>query len=97
MFDNNARPLLFALIGICFKTVSVLAFSTFTQKILDTVSGTETHTISDLVLYALSCVVCLLIAAVLEYEDALTLDVLPPPVRGPVGAFGLEFPLPLRG
>ena len=68
LFDNNARPLLFALIGICFKTVSVLGFSTFTQKILDTVSGTETHTISDLVLYALSCVVCLLIAAVLEYR-----------------------------
>lgn len=31
LFDNNARPLLFALIGICFKTVSVLGFSTFTH------------------------------------------------------------------
>lgn len=30
-FDNNAHPLLFALIGICFKTVSVLGFSTFTH------------------------------------------------------------------
>ena len=31
LFNNNARPLLFALIGICFKTVSVLGFSTFTH------------------------------------------------------------------
>ena len=31
LFDNNACPLLFALIGICFKTVSVLGFSTFTH------------------------------------------------------------------
>ena len=31
MFDNNAHPLLFALIGICFKTVSALDFSTFTH------------------------------------------------------------------
>ena len=30
LFDNNAH-LLFALIGICFKTVSVLGFSTFTH------------------------------------------------------------------
>ena len=29
--NNNAHPLLFALIGICFKTVSVLGFSTFTH------------------------------------------------------------------
>lgn len=68
LFENNARSLLFALIGICFKTISVLGFSTFTQKILDTISGTEAHTISQLIRYALFCVICLLIAATLEYR-----------------------------
>ncbi len=39
LFEKNRRNLLLSLLGCVFKTLSVLGFSTFTQKILDTVSG----------------------------------------------------------
>ena len=67
LFVRNRKNLLLSLLGCAFKTLSVLGFSTFTQKILDTVSGDNPSPIPYLILFALGCFLCLLISAGLEY------------------------------
>ena len=67
LFEKNRRNLLLSLLGCVFKTLSVLGFSTFTQKILDTVSGDDPSPIPYLILFAAGCFLCLLISAGLEY------------------------------
>lgn len=68
LFEHNIRAFSLSLLGVCFKTASVLGFSTFTQKVLDTVSGQAAYTIPYLILYAASCAFSLLVAAILEYR-----------------------------
>ena len=67
LFKRNRKNLLLSLLGCVFKTLSVLGFSTFTQKILDTVSGDNPSPIPYLILFAAGCFLCLLISAGLEY------------------------------
>ena len=67
LFVRNRKNLLLSLLGCAFKTLSVLGFSTFTQKILDTVSGDNPSPIPYLIFFALGCFLCLLISAGLEY------------------------------
>ena len=67
LFLKNRRNLALSLLGCAFKTLSVLGFSAFTQKILDTVSGDQPSPIPCLVLFAVGCFLCLLISAGLEY------------------------------
>ena len=67
LFLKNRKNLVLSLLGCVFKTLSVLGFSAFTQKILDTVSGDQPSSIPYLILFAVSCFLCLLISAALEY------------------------------
>ena len=67
LFSRNRRNLLLSLLGCAFKTLSVLGFSAFTQKVLDTVSGDQPSPIPYLILFAAGCFLCLLISAGLEY------------------------------
>ncbi len=67
LFLKNRKNLALSLLGCVFKTLSVLGFSAFTQKILDTVSGDQPSSIPYLILFAVSCFLCLLISAALEY------------------------------
>ena len=67
LFFRNRRNLLLSLLGCAFKTLSVLGFSAFTQKVLDTVSGDQPSPIPYLILFAAGCFLCLLISAGLEY------------------------------
>ena len=67
LFIRNRRNLLLSLLGCAFKTLSVLGFSAFTQKVLDTVSGDHPSPIPYLILFAAACFLCLLISAGLEY------------------------------
>ena len=67
LFLKNWKNLALSLLGCVFKTLSVLGFSAFTQKILDTVSGDQPSPISYLILFAVGCFLCLLISAALEY------------------------------
>ena len=67
LFLKNRKNLALSLLGCVFKTLSVLGFSTFTQKILDTVSGDQPSSIPYLILFAVGCFLCLLISAALEY------------------------------
>ena len=67
LFLKNRKNLVLSLLGCVFKTLSVLGFSAFTQKILDTVSGDQPSSIPYLILFAVGCFLCLLISAALEY------------------------------
>ena len=67
LFLKNRKNLALSLLGCVFKTLSVLGFSAFTQKILDTVSGDQPSSIPYLILFAVGCFLCLLISAALEY------------------------------
>ena len=67
LFLKNRKNLALSLLGCVFKTLSVLGFSAFTQKILDTVSGDQPSPIPYLILFAVGCFLCLLISAALEY------------------------------
>ena len=67
LFLKNRKNLALSLLGCVFKTLSVLGFSAFTQKILDTVSGDQPSSIPYLILFAVGCFLCLLIRAALEY------------------------------
>ena len=67
LFLKNRKNLALSLLGCVFKTLSVLGFSAFTQKILDTVSGDQPSSIPYLILFAAGCFLCLLISAALEY------------------------------
>ena len=67
LFLKNRKNLVLSLLGCVFKTLSVLGFSAFTQKILDTVSGDQPSSIPYLILFAVGCFLCLLISAGLEY------------------------------
>ena len=67
LFLKNRKNLALSLLGCVFKTLSVLGFSAFTQKILDTVSGDQPSSIPYLILFAVGCFLCLLISAGLEY------------------------------
>lgn len=67
LFLKNRKNLALSLLGCVFKTLSVLGFSAFTQKILDTVSGDQPSPIPYLILFAVGCFLCLLISAGLEY------------------------------
>lgn len=67
LFLKNRKNLSLSLLGCVFKTLSVLGFSAFTQKILDTVSGDQPSSIPYLILFAAGCFLCLLISAALEY------------------------------
>lgn len=67
LYERNIRNFISALIGVGFKTVATLGFSVFTQKILDTISGQENSTVIYLTIFALACVGCLVIGAILEY------------------------------
>lgn len=67
LFLKNRKNLALSLLGCVFKTLSVLGFSAFTQKILDTVSGDQPSPIPYLILFAAGCFLCLLISAALEY------------------------------
>lgn len=67
LFLKNRKNLVLSLLGCVFKTLSVLGFSAFTQKILDTVSGDQPSSIPYLIFFAVGCFLCLLISAALEY------------------------------
>lgn len=67
LFESNGTNLLFSILGILFKSVAVLGFSVLTQKIIDTISGQHVNTVQYLIVFALSCIFCLIIGAVLEY------------------------------
>lgn len=67
LYDGNAWDFVLSLVGIAFKAVAALGFSVFTQKILDTISSQQVSSFSYLIFFALACIVCLLIGAVLEY------------------------------
>ena len=67
LFLKNRKNLVLSLLGCVFKSLSVLGFSAFTQKILDTVSGDQPSSIPYLILFAVGCFLCLLISAALEY------------------------------
>ncbi len=67
LFHHNRLNLALSLLGILFKVVASLGFSTFVQKLLDTISHEKTYSIAYLISFAAVCFVCLLIGAVLEY------------------------------
>ena len=67
LFSGNRRNFILSLLGCAFKALSVVGFSSFTQKFLDTVSGSNPSPVPYLVLFAAGCFLCLLTSAILEY------------------------------
>lgn len=67
LFYKNWLNFVLSLIGILFKVMASLVFSTFIQKVLDTISDVEAYSLTYLTVYAAACIICLLIGAVLEY------------------------------
>lgn len=67
LFSHNRSNLILSLMGVGFKVLAGLGFSAFTQRILDTISGERNDSVCSLILYALFCILFLIIAALLEY------------------------------
>ncbi len=67
LFKGNWFNFTLAMLGIVFKVGASLGFSTFVQKILDTISHVKITSSTYLITYAIGCFLCLLIGAVLEY------------------------------
>lgn len=67
LFHRNWFNFALSLLGILFKVIASLGFSTFVQKVLDTISHVETNSFAYFITFAAVCVFCLLIGAVLEY------------------------------
>lgn len=67
LFYRNRGNFALSLLGILFKVISSLEFSTFVQKALDTISRVEMNSPAYLITFATFCIFCLLIGAVLEY------------------------------
>lgn len=68
LFAHNRGRFFISMVGVLFKVVFVLGFSTFTQKILDTISGEQVSSIPYLVVYAAVCLCFLLVSAWIEYS-----------------------------
>lgn len=68
LFFHNWGNFSISMLGIVFKVVCVLGFSSFTQKILDTITGARVSSIPYLVAHSVSCVCFLLVSALLEYH-----------------------------
>lgn len=67
LFKGNWFNFTLSMLGIVFKVGSSLGFSTFVQKVLDTISHVEVTSFAYLITFAMGCFFCLLIGAVLEY------------------------------
>jgi len=67
LFKNNILNFVVSMIGVFSKVLSTLGFSTFVQKILDTISGTNSYNTIYLIVYALVCFTFMLLGAVIEY------------------------------
>lgn len=67
LFHHNLTYFSLSMVGIVFKVLSVLGFSRFIQKILDTISGDQTSSVPYLVVYGGICVGFLLVSAIFEY------------------------------
>ncbi len=67
LFRGNWRCFALSIVGILFKVAAVLGFSTFVQKIVDTISGAQANSTAHLIAYAAGCFACLAIGAILEY------------------------------
>jgi len=68
LFRNNILSFLLSLSGVLLKTLSILTFSVFTQRVLDSISGESVYTIKQIVSYALLSVFFILVGAFLEYR-----------------------------
>ena len=66
LFHHNRTMLVFSLTGMCFKVLAGLSFSSFTRRILDTISGEISFYLPALIGYALFTITCLIFGALLE-------------------------------
>ncbi|MDR0889446.1 MAG: ABC transporter ATP-binding protein/permease [Oscillospiraceae bacterium] len=67
LFHRNRALFMLSMLGVLFMTLFVLGFSSFIQKILDTISGENVSSIPSLIVYGGICVGFLLIRAIFEY------------------------------
>lgn len=67
LFYKNWLNFALSLLGILFKVLATLGFSTFVQRVIDTISRAEANSAAYLAGYAAACMLCLLLGAVLEY------------------------------